>query len=615
MEKKKIILSILVLSLFLITGCSISEDAKIADKAEQDATGHAIFDFRISAFIKKLRAPEKPVQVSPAKVTERVTNDEDYFVMAEICNNLFDDDNDGLIDCFDDDCSTACASLSQTGPVCCLNHNTKTCHFEENFIEGMCEGNSIYPVFTEESCGRRCIQLTYRYTAPLRQITRVEEIPVLASEQIQIVKPSRNLICFDSECLYTDEVFDFLIVTRPMFVNALSAFIDWKVENGFNVGLLTVDFIAGNFNGENTALKIRNAMHSLRRTNNISYVLLVGDTYIAPGENVGFVTEETILDSYSLNLPWNVPMMYYDRTGTENTDVIPSDLPYTNTVDWLNPPIVNSHSHELNFIADLYVGRWPIRTADEVEQITKKTRDVGIIEKLILIYDNSFGDLTSMPPLCEEWPPPSSGREFFCYNAPYSVIRKKLFDKRIDYDLISVNVSDPVEAANARRVILSTKPNIALIEEFHGGRHVLRTGSTEELKIMIDDIEEFEGIFPMFDAKSCLIGSHYMDLSLYWQSVFNTTDCIAEVMLKSSKGPAFFVQIPNEYYFYRSLLEGKSIGESYYSGTDVYIYGPNPFYLFGDPSLPLFDPNIHEKDDEQPQDTVFSRFFRLLRTS
>lgn len=68
----------------------------------------------------------------------------------------------------------------------------------------------------------------------------------------------------------------------------------------------------------------------------------------------------------------------------------------------------------------------------------------------------------------------------------------------------------------------------------------------------------------------------------------------SEALIRSPTGPAVFIQHSgiNDYFFYKSLLEGKTIGEAYYAGADYVFYGQNPYQLFGDPTLRLYERTI-----------------------
>ena len=390
--------------------------------------------------------------------------------------------------------------------------------------------------------------------------------------KISIDGECAKLACYNGGCKAGSERFNFLIITRTMFVKKdLNTFITWKNSKGFNVGLMTVDFIADNYAGENMGIKIRNAIQSMKDSNGVTFVLLIGDTgpinLVEGDENY---REAAILSSYNLTIPWNVPAMYYDRLGTDKTALLPSDLPYTTAYSWITPPIVNPTTTELNFVARIYIGRWPLRTKEELKNVIQKTMTAPQIQNLQLTSDSSlYGPMSEH---CRTWPP-SDRFEFFCYDDIDNVVRTRVFEGRIPYTFSLTDVTNIEQAALARETILSANPDTAVIESFHGGHASLGFGHA-----YMTSGYSFTNVFSLFYSRSCNIGAYYD----------SDTDSLAESMVKSSTGPAVFVQPPTAYYFFENLLNGTSVGKAFYAGTDVYVYGPNPFYLFADPSLVLY---------------------------
>lgn len=401
-----------------------------------------------------------------------------------------------------------------------------------------------------------------------------------ATCRISIDGECAKLACYNNGCKVGSERFNFLIITRPMFVKKdLNTFITWKNSKGFNVGLMTADFIAENYAGENLGIKIRNAIQSMKDSNGVAFVLLIGDTgpinTLEGEDNYG---EALILSSYSLTIPWNVPTMYYDRFGTDKTALIPSDLPYTNTYSWITPPIVNPTSYELNFVARLYLGRWPLRTTEELKKVIQKTMSAPLIQKLRLIQDSSFA--VPMNEHCRTWPP-DNRFEYFCYIDVFNVAKTRLFEGKIPYTSDNINTADTEIATNALNLILSTPSDTALLEGFHGSHISLIIGRSY-LSAMTN-VNDFFNVFPVFYSESCDMGAYFNAPN------GNDVDSLAEALIKSDKGPVIYVQPPNPYYFFENLLNLKTIGEAFYAGTNVYVYGPNSFYLFADPSLILYN--------------------------
>mgnify|MGYP001602545361 CR=1 FL=1 len=405
--------------------------------------------------------------------------------------------------------------------------------------------------------------------------------------------PFEGLVCYNAGCLDANKRFNFLIVTRHMFVGNLSTFVAWKKNKGLNVSIVTVDFINVTYSGENLGIKVRNALHSMKSANGVKFVLLIGDTEVGivggPTEeesaeeyeardHIGPFTQEAILNSYTLERLWNVPTMYYHRLGSENyatdTDnVMPSDLPYTTNYSWLEPPIADRATLETNFVADIYIGRWSVRTNEELQNVVYKTINMHPIQKVMMIKDQSFSS-----PIRESchWPPDET-EEIRCYVDMENEVMPRVLNGTIVTELISVNISNQTDAFNAKEKIISMPNDTLLVETFHGGLTGIDIG---EASIYIDDLEDFQYAFPLFHGRSCHISAYY----LYEESVFS------EALIKSVRGPAVYVDAPNNYFFYLNLLAGKTLGESYYSGTDIFAAGGGTQILMGDPSLVLYEP-------------------------
>jgi hypothetical protein len=89
-------------------------------------------------------------------------------------------------------------------------------------------------------------------------------------------------VCYEDACL--GSTIDYLIVTRPLFIEALTPFINWKSDQGYRVGVVTVEWLAGAYSGRHLAEQMKTGMHDLRQKaagGGTLYVLLVGDTQVA----------------------------------------------------------------------------------------------------------------------------------------------------------------------------------------------------------------------------------------------------------------------------------------------------------------------------------------------
>jgi hypothetical protein len=193
------------------------------------------------------------------------------------------------------------------------------------------------------------------------------------------------LVCRDETCLQEGMVMDYLVVTRPLFEAALIPFINWKTEQGFHVGLATVDWLDSAYLRRHLAEKMKAGMHDMRKRTGVVYVLLVGDTAI-PTEDFRV---EAVLYSYKLTTKYNVPTGFYRKTNDDLPgEVLPSDAYFVEDRDWdpentgLNPRPDDMESGEGTLQADLYLGRWSVRKPVDIAPIFEKTKQAGIAAQI-----------------------------------------------------------------------------------------------------------------------------------------------------------------------------------------------------------------------------------------
>lgn len=359
---------------------------------------------------------------------------------------------------------------------------------------------------------------------------------------------------------------DYLIVTRPLFATStqLLDFAQWKEQQGFVVGLLTVEWIDANYTGAHVAAKIRAAALDTYGGSRVTFLLLVGDTQIdMPSDHVGWY-EPT--DMYDLTRPWNVPTgATLEQTWMNFTDVFYADAdPWP--VDALGHPCLQFPAY-LDF--DIAVGRFPVRLPEELASIVAKSRTFAPAGSVMMIDAMHDAPYAPPPDPCASWPPPFGDptAEGKCYcHAPYSIQRGLTGScLTLDYHLLHLDV--PTEAAEAQSLALnSTSVTFLVCHGGHDGNFVLPHSL----------LGSFSSVFPLYVVASCLIDSFY-----WWN-----TDSMVETMLKSDKGPAVVADARNEYYFFKGLAEGLTIGQTVYRTEQTFYAGMGPG-LFGDPSLVL----------------------------
>ncbi|MGC4118727.1 MAG: C25 family cysteine peptidase [Myxococcales bacterium] len=225
-----------------------------------------------------------------------------------------------------------------------------------------------------------------------------------------------SAVCCDAACTGGSPAPPFLIVTRPLFVEALGEFVDWKKQRGQATGVLTLEWIHETYGAEPGLLLADRLKTALRqfKSRGTQFVLLVGDAQVEQIlDAAGTAPPGCHLQMNSLAEPWSVPTGYYYRNlpcdtypGEEYTDVFFADL-----ADW--DPDGNGLNDDLDtaqwdLAAMIFVGRWPVRTPEEVIAIAGKTREVAeraargeIPKSWVSLSDAVFGPAEVSDPTCD----------------------------------------------------------------------------------------------------------------------------------------------------------------------------------------------------------------------
>ncbi len=416
-----------------------------------------------------------------------------------------------------------------------------------------------------------------------------------------------SLICQNDSCRSVGGLeFNYLIVTRPIFVSALTPFINWKTSQGYRVGLVTVEWLDQNFSGRHMAEKMKAGLHFLRRNSGVQYVLLVGDTSVGnvggvtpPSAfedslgivDIGNITPERMRYSYNLTQPWNVPTGFYRRLPSDPPQVIlPSDAYFVEDRNWdpentgLNL-ITNREDGSGQLNASLFLGRWPVRSPGEINSIFQKTRSVSPATSIFFTQNTPAPDAHVIE--CPHVWPPAENDRFFCYLNQMDVVRPRLFEANTPWlrtESLWADPDDPVQSRNLQERLFSAQGIVS--QTYHGSHACLRL--SEEC-FHIEQIA-FRYVFPLMEIGSCLIDSFYWD-----QTYGERDDSLAEALLRAPTGPAVITGSPNPYMFFNGLLEGKTVGEAFWRSGQTYVYWPNPVTLLGDPSLKVLQTYTPEK--------------------
>ena len=172
-----------------------------------------------------------------------------------------------------------------------------------------------------------------------------------------------------------------IILTREMFREKLNEYVDRKKEEGYEVKVVTLEEIPNT--GRDVPESIRNYLMQEKENNGLDYLLIVGDP-----------DSEDYVDgvvNHVVDKEWEIPMRYVSVEGKPysegpaeledgNHDSInPTDEYYTNyDVDWdADRNGIYGEEGVMNdgfsFTADVSVGRFPVRTEEELEVILDTT--------------------------------------------------------------------------------------------------------------------------------------------------------------------------------------------------------------------------------------------------
>jgi len=413
------------------------------------------------------------------------------------------------------------------------------------------------------------------------------------------IAPVRHY-CVDSECDNWTSI-DYLIVTRPLFLESLDEFAEWKAGRGFSVGVFTADWMANNSEGL-IADAIKSRIHELRETKGAEYALIVGDVNASVGPFTQYKLQKDHLSMDTLEPPWAVPTGYY-------CTCIPSYGPTTSSCTCANRNMVNPATEFFTdvFYADpnswdpdgdgineakdsvtsstedfVFVGRWPVRTPEEVGTLTRNTisaqekADAGLKREATFLLDEGLQWGMEVPDYCQEdyehtgehWRARSN--KVNCESF-YMGAHRALVEAGFSVDVHTFDVADPTQSDIQlfNQEFYSGSPIV--YEMFHGQHSSLSSPGREPIAN-----KSFNGSTVLLSAFSCNMGSYYD----------GDQDAVNEMILKKPDGPAVMVSTFSEYIFFKEVSKGKSVGEAFYKGTvvDDYIlsdWKENPVFLLG----------------------------------
>lgn len=157
---------------------------------------------------------------------------------------------------------------------------------------------------------------------------------------------------------------DYLVITKASLTNAFKALTDHRAAfNGFSTEVISTEWIEANYDGlrpdggTDTQTRVRNCIRDFVDTRGVSYVVLGGDNTIVPDRDC-----LVICGSYS-NTTCPADLYYAGLDGT--WDDVDADGIY-------GEANVTSTNDEGDLVADVFVGRIPVRTAAQASNYIAK---------------------------------------------------------------------------------------------------------------------------------------------------------------------------------------------------------------------------------------------------
>ncbi|RLF14462.1 MAG: hypothetical protein DRN06_07060, partial [Thermoprotei archaeon] len=318
----------------------------------------------------------------------------------------------------------------------------------------------------------------------------------------------------------------YLIITRPMFEDAANELKELVEDRyGYNVYIEYVDDIVGEYTGNDTPERIRNCIKDYYNNYYVRYILLLGDC------------DPTDVDTdYELDVDWEVPTRYvynpdddegYDEyyTGLPN-DLTPTDYYYAGLDgDWDDDgdgqygesSVYSSTGYdEADWLAEVWVGRLPVRSAEDAEDYVAKLQayldNLKMRYKRMLLlgahlFDTDPNDYTDGAWACEK------AAEFF----PPEVAKRRLYENEdnLTYSNVvsEINTYDPIFVCSAS----------------HGSTGKLWLYWTYDWFADTELPEEVSGSGLIWYALACLSGAFDID-------EVDKGECFSEAMIRDPDG-------------------------------------------------------------------------------
>ena len=432
---------------------------------------------------------------------------------------------------------------------------------------------------------------------------------------------------------------NYLIITTQDIQNSgvLNTFANFKKSLGFNVQITTVDYIEKNSTGIDRAEKIRNFLKSVYSSQNIKYLLLVGDPY-----NPSLQTSKSTGGEIPMRYCYPDPDNHTFKGNGDFQGEIPTDFYYADlTGDWDSDKdgyFGEYRQDNVDFQAEISVGRIPFndpQTINKVlsnsinfEKLPKETKMKIILAAGIWSHKESNCDKIDSASLSESiWNDFLKGRGFQ---------RTTLYEKE-GIDPSTFNCDYPLNRENLTKLLLQNSYGISLISTGWGNANAIdrfvwpkdsngdgfyESGEGKWIDLLLpEDINQFTSRNPsVYVVDSyCFSAPEFNEKSIS-KLILNAN---AAIFIGESRNVWSTCGWKNKdnggihsifYYFIKEFTDnipaGKSLYDSlyYYSqnfmweswGSSTWVNMFSTATLYGDPSLYLFT-QLPSLDDVPPQ--------------
>lgn len=347
---------------------------------------------------------------------------------------------------------------------------------------------------------------------------------------------------------------DIAIITTSDFADNFERYRLFKTKQGFVTEIKTIEEIFSEYTGESDVEKIRNYIRDKYVSNDLKYVIIGGGYKTVPaGKALPYVSPETS-EIYSDS--------FYSKLDGE-TDSSGNGVHF-------------EYSDRADSYEDVYVGRFPGNTEEEIDAVINKT-----IKYYSSDRDFRTGFNTSLLLLGLDVFSAGDGR-YWCNNV------RTEFSTPFVRDSLYEGVS-PYFGKEEIISRFNSGYNI-VYSQSHGDYHVLRQ-TDNEFKIWSDDIMNLEGVSGLFYIAACKPGFFGGDSFSHKAMINPEGGCVTYIGSGGQEYPNmtnnfnafFFRQINRRRSFGESLADAKIVfGNPLSSGSALYLN--HSYTIQGDPS-------------------------------